>query len=209
MALINVQAVTLGLKHYCPVLLIQLQKLHSSSVNLAWNNFRTPSRFLKYNEKVYPPQSSGEEPRPAFVCHQRTNIKYSPWKMWYVACLVRGMPVDEAIRQLKFVEKKGAKDVREVLEEAKELARKEHNVEFPSNMWVAESFVGKGQVIKGIRRHARARHGIVEYFHCHYFARLEEGKPPKHYYLPYPKQPHEQLEEWLEEMRKRKIYDSL
>lgn len=41
---------------------------------------------------------------------------------------------------------------------------------------VAESFVTKGQVIKGMRRHGRARFGIVEYFHCHYFVRLEEGK---------------------------------
>lgn len=60
--------------------------------------------------------------------------------MWYVACLVRGMPVDEAIRQLKFVNKKGAIDVREVIEEAKELAVKEHNVEFGSNMWVGKLY---------------------------------------------------------------------
>lgn len=73
-----------------------------------------------------------------YVCHQRTNIKYSPWKMWYVASFIRGMPVDEAIKQLKFVNKKGAQHVREVLEEAKQLAANEHNVEFPSNMWVGK-----------------------------------------------------------------------
>lgn len=129
--------------------------------------------------------------------------------MWYVASFIRGMSVDEAIRQLKFVTKKGALHVREVLEEAKELAVKEHNVEFPSNMWVAESFVGKGVVIKGIRRHARMRVGLVEYFHCHYFVRLEEGKPPEQYYTNEPKKPHEQLEEWLNSMRKRKIHNSL
>jgi len=60
--------------------------------------------------------------------------------MWYIACLVRGMPVDEAIRQLKFVNKKGAIHVREVIEEAKELAVKEHNVEFGSNMWVGKLY---------------------------------------------------------------------
>lgn len=58
--------------------------------------------------------------------------------MMYVSWLIRGMPVDEAIRQLKFVLKKGATDVIQVLEEAKELAVKEHNVEFPSNMWVCK-----------------------------------------------------------------------
>lgn len=56
--------------------------------------------------------------------------------MWYIASFIRGMAVDEAIKQLKFVTKKGAKDVRETIEEAKELALKEHNVEFPSNMWI-------------------------------------------------------------------------
>lgn len=73
-----------------------------------------------------------------FVCHQRENIKYSLKKMWYVACLVRGMSVDEAIKQLKFVTKKGAKDVREVIEEARALAVQEHNVEFASNLWVGK-----------------------------------------------------------------------
>ncbi|KAF5302285.1 hypothetical protein FQA39_LY10324, partial [Lamprigera yunnana] len=160
------------------------------------------------NKKVYPPQEPHEERRPAFVCHQRTNIKYSPWKMWYIACMIRGITVDEAIRQLKFVLKKGAKDVRETLEEAKELAVKEHNVEFPSNMWVAESFVGKGVVIKGIKRHSKGKIGRIEYFHCHYFVRLEEGIPPKHYYQSAPKEPNEQLDEWLKQMRKRKITNS-
>lgn len=76
-------------------------------------------------------------------------------------------------------------------------------------MYVAESFVGKGPVIKGMRRHARMRFGVVEYFHCHYFVRLEEGSPPKHYYPNAPKTPQEQLDGWLEGMRKRKIINSL
>ncbi|KAJ8946700.1 hypothetical protein NQ318_006958 [Aromia moschata] len=212
MAVINISPSLKSILQICkPLLLVHADKIHNSAVNYAWTNEPQPGpkKWLKYNEKIYPPQSPDEEPRPAFVCHQRTNIKYSPWKMWYIASFIRGMPVDEAIRQLKFILKKGAKDVRETIEEAKELAVKEHNVEFPSNMWIAESMVGKGVVIKGLRRHARGRPGIVEYFHCHYFVRLEEGKPPKHYYQPAPKQPHEQLEDWVKKMRQRKIISSL
>nr|XP_022903940.1 39S ribosomal protein L22, mitochondrial [Onthophagus taurus] len=186
----------------------QISAIHTSSILSAYNPNK-PNKFLRYNKIVYPPQEEHEEPRPAFVCHQRTNIKYSPWKMWYIACLVRGMTVDEAIKQLKFVLKKGAKDVRETIEEARDLAVKRHNVEFGSNLWVAESFVGKGPVFKGVRRHARVRPGIVEYFHCHYFVRLEEGKPPKNYYLHAPKEPQEQLDDWLKQMRSRKIINSL
>ncbi|KAK4886400.1 hypothetical protein RN001_002671 [Aquatica leii] len=188
----------------------QINKLHTTSTVAAWTaKYKDPSKWLQLNKKVYPPQQLHEERRPAFVCHQRNNIKYSPWKMWYIASMVRGLTVDEAIKQLKFVLKKGAKDVRETLEEAKQLAAKEHNVEFPSNMWVAESIVGKGLVVKGFRRHARKRVGIIEYFHCHYFVRLEEGTPPKNYYFHSPKEPHEQLEAWLTQMRKRKITNSL
>ncbi|XP_050299722.1 39S ribosomal protein L22, mitochondrial [Anthonomus grandis grandis] len=205
------EALAIGSRLCQPLFLQKLASFHNSPVSHAWSNNDSegPKKWLDLNKKIYPPQKPDEDPRPAYVCHQRTNIKYSPWKMWYIATLVRGMSVDEAIKQLKFIPKKGAKDVREVIEEAKELALKEHNVEYPSNMWVAESFVGKGVVIKGMRRHGRQRFGIVEYFHCHYFVRLEEGEPPEHYYASHPKQPHEMLEAWLEQMRKRKVTNSL
>lgn len=68
----------------------------------------------------------------------KTNIKYSPKKMWYVAILVRGLSVDEAVKQLSFVLKKGAAAVKETILEAQELAVKNHNVEFKSNLWVGK-----------------------------------------------------------------------
>lgn len=128
--------------------------------------------------------------------------------MWYVACLVRGMSVDEAVKQLSFVLKKGAKDVQNAILEAQKLAVEQHNVEFKSNLWVAESFVGKGKYFKGIRRHARKRIGEVEYKHCHYFVRLEEGPPPANYY-PADLTPEQQLDKWMEQMRKRRVTGSL
>ena len=68
----------------------------------------------------------------------RTNIKYSPDKMWYIASFVRGMSVDEALKQLNFVLKKGAVDVKEVIQEAIEIAQKNHNVEYRSNLWIGK-----------------------------------------------------------------------
>jgi large subunit ribosomal protein L22 len=59
-----------------------------------------------------------------------------------------------------------------------------------------------------MRRHARKRPGSVHYKHCHYFVRLEEGKPPAHYYAP-PKSGEEMLENWMAEMKQRKIIHSL
>jgi large subunit ribosomal protein L22 len=137
------------------------------------------------------------------------NIKYSPKKMWFVATFIRGMSIDEALKQLSFVMKKGAGDIKQALLEAQEKAVKDHNVEFKSNLWVAESFCGKGLVYKGIRRHARNRTGRIEYKHCHYFVRLEEGTPPEHYYLPHPLTPDQQIDKWVDQMRKRKITSSL
>ena len=58
--------------------------------------------------------------------------------MQYVAWLVRGMSVDEAIKQLDFVLKKGGAMVKETILEAQKLAVEDHNVEFKSNLWVGK-----------------------------------------------------------------------
>lgn len=124
------------------------------------NKSENPTHFLSYNDKVYPPQKEGETPRPAvmiiskqfdfiisvksifvyfqFICHQKANIKYSPDKFWYIACLIRGMTIDEAIRQLRFQNKKVAPIMIETLLEAQEKAVKEQNVEYKSNLWVGK-----------------------------------------------------------------------
>lgn len=56
--------------------------------------------------------------------------------MWYVASFIRGMTVDEALRQLSFCHKKGAAFVRDTILEAQDLATKRHNVEFKTNLWI-------------------------------------------------------------------------
>lgn len=52
------------------------------------------------------------------------------------------------------------------------------------------------------------RVGHIEYKHSHYFVRLEEGKPPADYYGK-DKTPEQQLETYVDNMRKRKITNSL
>ncbi|CAG7727125.1 unnamed protein product [Allacma fusca] len=181
----------------------------SSSRN-EWEKPVGPRRWPRQNKKVFPPQEIGEERRPAFVCHMNLNFKYSPDKLWYVACMVRGMTIDEALRQLDYVKKKGAWIVKKTLLEAQELAVKEHNVEFKSNLWVSESFVGKGLVVHGIRRHARMRAGHITYRYAHYFVRLEEGPPLENIY-PHklPRDGPTLLQQWIEERRNERIYNSV
>lgn len=48
------------------------------------------------------------------------------------------MTIDEAIRQLDYVNKKGAGFVKQTLLEAQELAVTHHSVEFRSNLWVGK-----------------------------------------------------------------------
>ncbi|XP_011609484.2 large ribosomal subunit protein uL22m isoform X2 [Takifugu rubripes] len=114
----------------------QLSCLHTSAPLEAKN-------WEKRNLKMYPPQLSEEPRRPAEIHHSRRQIKYSKDKMWYLAKLIRGMSIDEAIAQLEFNDKKGAKIMKEVLLEAQEMAVKNHNVEYKSNLYVAESFSSK------------------------------------------------------------------
>ncbi|XP_076643436.1 mitochondrial ribosomal protein L22 [Halictus rubicundus] len=190
-----------------PVSVISSRNIHGSSPTL--RDFDGPVKFLEHNKTIFPPQKPGEERRPGYVCHVRANIKYSPLKMWYVACLIRGMTVDEAIKQLSFLQKKGGHIVKEIILEAQRMAVEEHNIEFKSNLWVAESFATKGIVIKGIRRHAKGRVGEVRYKHCHYFVRLEEGKPPKDYYLRNPPTGEEMLENYMTSLKQRKVHNSL
>lgn len=58
--------------------------------------------------------------------------------MWYIASFVRGMSVDEAVKQLSFLKKKGAVIAKEVILEAQNIAVEEHDIEFKSNLWVGQ-----------------------------------------------------------------------
>merc|ERR1712025_1314175 len=112
--------------------------------------------------------------------------------MWYIASFVRGMTVDEALKELKFINKKGAR----IVEEAREMAVKQHHFEYPTNMWVAESFSENFENMKSMRRHSRLRFGIVMHRYISYFCRLEEGVPPENYI---PERAPKTSKQWLEE----------
>ncbi|TNM84419.1 hypothetical protein fugu_008597 [Takifugu bimaculatus] len=176
----------------------QLSCLHTSAPLEAKN-------WEKRNLKMYPPQLSEEPRRPAEIHHSRRQIKYSKDKMWYLAKLIRGMSIDEAIAQLEFNDKKGAKIMKEVLLEAQEMAVKNHNVEYKSNLYVAESFSSKGKYLKRIRYHGRGMFGIMDKVYCHYFVKLMEGSPPK----TVEKTSLDQAKEYVQSLRSRTIIHSL
>nr|XP_015205425.1 PREDICTED: 39S ribosomal protein L22, mitochondrial [Lepisosteus oculatus] len=157
------------------------------------------------NRIVYPPQLADEPRRPAEVHHCRRQIKYSKDKMWYLAKLIRGMTIDQALAQLEFNDKKGAAIIREVLLEAQEMAVRNHNVEYKSNLYVAQSFSGKGKYLKRIRYHGRGMFGIMDKVHCHYFVKLVEGTPPQEEQ----RTGFDQAKEYVQQLRDRTVIHSL
>ncbi|OCT88277.1 hypothetical protein XELAEV_18016911mg [Xenopus laevis] len=138
------------------------------------------------NRIVYPPQLPGEPRRPAEIYHCRKQIKYSKDKMWYLAKLIQGMSIDQAIAQLEFNDKKGAKIMKEVRD--------------------ADSFSNKGKYLKRIRYHGRGMFGIMDKVYCHYFVKLVEGPPP-------PKEEKvtgfQQAKEYVQQLRNRTITHGL
>nr|XP_054752429.1 39S ribosomal protein L22, mitochondrial-like [Lytechinus pictus] len=110
--------------------------------------------------------------------YAKKDIKHSYRKMWYITTFIKGMMIDDAIVQLEHVNKKAAKIAREALLEAQEEAVKNHNVEFKSNLHIAEALVGKGKYQHAIRYHAKGRASMLDLVYCHLFIKLKEGTPP-------------------------------
>lgn len=118
------------------------------------------------------------EGQPAAFYAQIRNNATSTWKLNLVARVVRGMTINDAINQMKFSPKKAAKFVLRGLYNARSEAAKA-KIESLDNLWVCESFVGRGHNTKDIRYHGRSRSGRVVRPKSHYFVKLVEGKPPK------------------------------
>lgn len=191
-----------GVLHYNPDVRAGTESWHDKKSEPGSGN--KTYNWPNYNEYIWAPDGTY---RPAFVVHMRSNVKYSPDKMWYCASFVRGMSVDEALKQLKFQRLKGCRVIEQVIEEAREMAMRDHHFEYATNMWVAESFCNQSQILKGARRHARMRFGTVKYRYTNYYVRLEEGKPPQHYYEhKAPKNAHQWLEDYVKEHRAKNIY---
>uniref|UniRef100_A0A5G2QLT3 Large ribosomal subunit protein uL22m n=1 Tax=Sus scrofa TaxID=9823 RepID=A0A5G2QLT3_PIG len=199
-----------GVRHFS--LLTAIKRLLSSHSILPQSHIHTSAsveisrKWEKKNKIVYPPQLPGEPRRPAEIYHCRRQIKYSKDKMWYLAKLIRGMSIDQALAQLEFSDKKGAQIIKEVLLEAQDMAVRDHNVEFRSNLYVAESTSGRGQYLKRIRYHGRGRFGIMEKVFCHYFVKLVEGPPPPR---EAPKTAVAHAREYIQELRNRTITHAL
>ena len=84
------------------------------------------------------------------------RLRTSPRKLNLVAQLIRGLPADRALSQLKFSPRRVAGEVKRVLESAIANAENNHNLDV-DRLIVSEAYVGKSLVMKRFRPRARGR----------------------------------------------------
>ena len=101
------------------------------------------------------------------------NIEYSKYKLNLLCQLAAGLPVEEAVKQLKFQKKKTAPLVSKVIQRTANLADIRHKIQ-PSALEVAECFSTRGTPIKDIKIMGRGRMGRMEHPRSHMRVVLRE-----------------------------------
>ena len=81
-------------------------------------------------------------------------------KLNLVAGLIRGLPVEKALAQLKFSPRRISGEVKKVLESAIANAENNHNLDV-DRLVVSEAYVGKSLTMKRWRPRARGRMGRI------------------------------------------------
>ena len=84
------------------------------------------------------------------------RLRTSPQKLNLVAKLIRGLPAERALTQLKYSPRRIAGEGRAVLQSAIANAENNHNLDV-DRLIVAEAYVGKSLVMKRFRPRARGR----------------------------------------------------
>ena len=87
-------------------------------------------------------------------------LKTSTQKLNLVSKMIRNKPVNIALAQLKFSNKRIAVDVRKCLESAIANAENNHDMDI-DELVVSEAFVGKNLVLQRGRPRARGRYGKI------------------------------------------------
>lgn len=148
-------------------------KLHTSALQPATFSV-TRAIWGKTPAEIEEEKGIPEPPRET-IYHVRREIKGSPTKFNAVAKQIRGLQIEEAIKQMTFSPKRPAEIIKQVILEAQDKAQKEHDIEDKMHLWVAQSYASKGPYIKRMRYHARGRYGVMHIKYCHYFVVLKEG----------------------------------
>ncbi|EIE83601.1 hypothetical protein G6F46_007125 [Rhizopus delemar] len=102
------------------------------------------------------------------------NFRASPRKLNMIARQIRNLPVDEAIKQMEFSDKRTAKKVLHNLAFARKNAADQKDMH---NMIVAQAWVGKGTYQKRINMHGRGQFGVKDVKRAHIKFIFKEAAP--------------------------------
>ena len=83
-------------------------------------------------------------------------LRMAPRKVRLVADLVRGRPVEEALRTLRFTPKRASLPVKKAIESALANAENNHGLDIDT-LWVREIRVDEGPTLKRFRPRAQGR----------------------------------------------------
>src|SRR5574337_1068096 len=93
-------------------------------------------------------------------------VRISPQKARLVIDLVRGKPVGEALKTLRFVKQKAAVPIRKTLESA--IANAQHNLEMDvDTLVVSKALVDEGPCLRRLNMRARGMADVIRRPTCH------------------------------------------
>ncbi|VEU35766.1 unnamed protein product [Pseudo-nitzschia multistriata] len=101
------------------------------------------------------------------------SIRHSPWKLNRICQLAAGLTLEEALTQLKFLDKKNADLVAKVLKRTSNLADIRDGLQI-SQLEVAECFATRSLMLRRIKPMGRGRHGVMHHKFSHIRVVLRE-----------------------------------
>ncbi|KAJ3815448.1 mitochondrial 50S ribosomal protein L22 [Lentinula aff. lateritia] len=107
--------------------------------------------------------------------YSTTYFKISPRKLNMLGNQISGQPIDYAILQMQFSEKRASKRIMNMLATAKDHAYRYKHLD-NSKLVVAEAWVNKGKVLKRIEPRGRGHMGIRKHKQAKMHVVLREGK---------------------------------
>ncbi|KAJ3976216.1 mitochondrial 50S ribosomal protein L22 [Lentinula raphanica] len=132
------------------------------------------SKSVVVSAKAKKAESSKKPAAATSHKYSTTYFKISPRKLNMLGNQISGKPVDYAILQMQFSEKRASKRIMNMLATAKDHASRYKHLDL-STLVVAEAWVNKGKVVKRIEPRGRGHMGIRKHKQAKMHVVLKEG----------------------------------
>ncbi|KAF5393615.1 hypothetical protein D9757_000028 [Collybiopsis confluens] len=145
--------------------------LFEQSKSVVQASEHTPAKNLTTSAAV----KRSKKPQAVSHKYSTTYFKISPRKLNMLGNQIAGKPIDYAILQMQFSEKRASKRIMNMLATAKDHAQRYKHLDM-TKLVVAEAWVNKGRVLKRIEPKGRGRTGIRKHKQAKMHVVLKEGR---------------------------------